>query len=108
MNALGVKSMTDHWSIGTMFRGSRQTFNNHRLNLRIAPGVEYNIFPYRESTNRQLTFQWTAGYNRFKYDEETLFGLLEDSRWDDLSIRLDQQQHREPTFRRRGLVNASF
>ena len=83
INALMVRSLTDHWSAGAMLRASRQTFNNQRLNFRVAPGIEYNIFPYKESTNRQLTFQWTAGYNRFKYDEETIYGLTGESRWDE-------------------------
>jgi hypothetical protein len=83
IGALVVKSLTDHWSVGAMVRAARQTFTNHRLNFRVAPGIEYNIFPYMESTNRQLTFQWTTGYNRFKYDEETIYGLLEETRWDE-------------------------
>lgn len=81
-NTLIVKSLGDHWSAGGMLRAGRSTFNNQRLNLRIAPGIEYNVFPYDESTNRQLTFQWTAGPNRFKYDQVTLFGEVEETRWD--------------------------
>lgn len=83
LNALVVKSLTDHWSLGGMVRLSRSSFNNQRLNFRVAPGVEYNIFPYSESTNRQLTFQWTAGINRFKYDQETIFFKLEEQRFDE-------------------------
>jgi len=81
-NTLIVKSLTDHWSAGGLLRVSRSTFNNQRLNLRAAPGIEYNFFPYSQSTERQLTVQWTAGPNRFKYDQETIFGLFEEIRWD--------------------------
>ena len=82
-NTLVVKSLTDHWSAGAMLRASRSTFNNQRLNIRAAPGIEYNFFPYKESTNRQMTIQWTAGFNRFKYDQETIFLRTEENRWDE-------------------------
>jgi hypothetical protein len=88
VNALVVKSVTDHWSLGGMVRASRSTFNNYRLNFRIAPGIEYNIFPYRESTNRQLTFQWTAGHDQFRYDQETIFGRFAESKWDEQFLAL--------------------
>ena len=81
-NALVVKSLSDHWSAGGMLRTSRSTFSNHRLNLRLAPGIEYNFFPYSESTQRQWTLQWTAGGNHFKYDQETIYGFREETRWD--------------------------
>ena len=81
-NTLVVKSLSDHWSAGAMLRASRDTYENKRLDLRIAPGIEYNVFRYAESTNRQLTFQWTAGFRRFRYDELTIYGKLEENRWD--------------------------
>ncbi len=81
-NTLVVKSLSDHWSAGAMLRASRDTYQNQRLDLRIAPGIEYNVFRYAESTNRQMTFQWTAGFRRFRYDEETIFGKREENRWD--------------------------
>jgi hypothetical protein len=83
LNTLVVKSLSDHWSAGAMVRMSRSTFNNQRLNLRIAPGIEYNFFPYKESTTRRFTLQWTAGINRFKYDQETIFGKLAETHWDE-------------------------
>ena len=82
-NALVVKSLSDHWSAGGMVRMSRDTYENQRLDLRIAPGIEYNFFRYADSTNRQFTLQWTAGFRRFKYDQETIFNKTEESRWDE-------------------------
>jgi len=82
-NTLVVKSLNDHWSAGGVVRASRSTFNNQRLNLRAAPGIEYNFFRYAESTQRQMTIQWTAGFDRFKYDQETIFGRLDETRWDE-------------------------
>jgi hypothetical protein len=88
LNALVVKSLSDHWSAGAMFRASRSTFDNQKLGLRAAPGVEYNFFPYAESTNRQFTVQWTMGLRHFKYDEETIFGKMEENRWDQQALSM--------------------
>jgi hypothetical protein len=81
-NAVFVKSLTDHWSAAGMVRASRDSYENQRLDLRIAPGIEYNFFRWAESTNRQLSLQWTAGFRRFKYDEVTIYDKVEENRWD--------------------------
>ena len=82
VNSLVVKSMGEHWSLGAKAGAQRSSFNNQKLNVRVAPGVEYNLFPYSESTERQLTVQWTAGINRFVYDEVTIFSKTEETKWD--------------------------
>jgi hypothetical protein len=69
-----VKSLTDRWSLGIVGNASSSTFLNYELRSRIAPGIEYNIFPYSESTRRLLTVQYTLGHNSFDYREETIFG----------------------------------
>ncbi len=83
LNGRAVKSLTDHWSLGAKAGAARSTFLNQKLAMRIAPGVEYNVFPYRESTERSFTLQWTAGINRYAYDAVTIFGKTEDTQWDE-------------------------
>src|SRR5262245_61244397 len=68
-----VKSLTQHWSAGLLGNLQSSTFLNYDLRLRIAPGLEYNIFPYSESTRRMLTFQYTAGFASHNYREETIY-----------------------------------
>lgn len=82
VNGLAVKSMGEHWSVGGKAGASRSSFNNQKLNVRVAPGLEYNVFPYSQSTERQLTVQWTTGVNRFVYDEVTIFNKTEETKWD--------------------------
>jgi len=82
MNGLAVKSLGDHWSVAGKAGASRSSFNNQKLNARVAPGIEFNVFPYRQSTERQLTVQWTTGVNRFVYDEVTIFNKTEETKWD--------------------------
>ena len=55
-----------------------QTFRNFIVNTRVAPGIEYNFFPYSESTRRMLTFQYTVGHVYHRYREETIFGKFRD------------------------------
>ena len=71
-----VKSLTPHWSLGVMGSASSQTFRNFSIRTRFAPGIEYNIFPYSESTRRMLTFQYTIGHTYHRYREVTIFGKL--------------------------------
>jgi len=72
-NALVVRSLTGHLSAGGRASASHSTFENRDLALRLGPAVEYNLFPYAESTQRQLTFQHSVGASRVAYIEETIF-----------------------------------
>jgi hypothetical protein len=73
---LVARSLTDHWSTGFTANASTSTFLNYRLRTRLAPGVEYSVFPYSESTRRSLTFLYTLGLQTLAYREETIFGRL--------------------------------
>jgi hypothetical protein len=75
-----VFSLSPHWSAG--FRGTAETStrSNHDLSVRASPAIEYNIYPYAESTRRQITFMYTLGPVYFRYDEETLFRETEELR----------------------------
>jgi hypothetical protein len=77
-SAIVVKSLTQHWSLGLMGSAESRTFRNFIADTRIAPGIEYNLFPYSESTRRMLTFQYTVGHVYHRYREETIFGKLRD------------------------------
>jgi hypothetical protein len=69
-----VKSLTAHWSAAIQSRVSSSTFLNQDLHTRTAGGVEYDIYPYSESTRRLLTLQYTLGFSTFDYKEETIYG----------------------------------
>ena len=77
-----VKSLTQHWSLGLMGSAGAQTFRNFALKTRIAPGIEYDLFPYSESTRRMLTLQYTVGHDLYHYREETVFGKLREQLMD--------------------------
>jgi hypothetical protein len=92
-SAIVVKSLTRHWSLGLMGDAQSQTFRNYALRTRVAPGVEYNIFPYSESTRRMLTVQYTVGHDYHRYIEETIFGKVNEQLLDHrAAIELSLQQ----------------
>lgn len=81
-NALAVKSVTDHWSAGGRTSATSSTFFNQDLVLRLAPAVEYNFFPYAESTRRQITLQYAPGVRYLDYTEQTILGETAETRLD--------------------------
>ena len=74
-----VKSLGPHWSAGGRLVAAASTYTNQNLAVRLAPAVEYNVFPYADSTKRQFTFNYAAGLTRVNYEEETIFDKTSDS-----------------------------
>lgn len=72
-NGLIVKSISEHWSVGAFFSISSSTFSNVKLSINPAPAIEFNLFPYSESTRRELRFLYRIGYNSVRYREETIY-----------------------------------
>jgi hypothetical protein len=75
-----VWSLTPHWSAGAAASASGSTRQNQDLTLRGGPAVEYNIFPYAESTHRQITFLYKVEVASFDYEEMTLFERTSETR----------------------------
>jgi hypothetical protein len=72
-SALAVKSLSDHWSAGLVGSAGKSIFLNYDFRARVAPGLEYNFFPYKESTRRMLTVNYTIGLDKFDYKEVTIY-----------------------------------
>ena len=72
-SGLFAKSLGEHWSLGLFLTGASSTFENLRTKAAIAPSVEYNVFPYSESTRRQLRISYWIGTNLVRYREETIY-----------------------------------
>jgi hypothetical protein len=72
-SALAVKSLTEHWSLGLVGNANASTYLNYDMRLRVAPGIEYDFFPYSQSTRRMFTLQYTAGIDTHDYREVTIF-----------------------------------
>ncbi len=74
VDLLSVWSLSDHWSAGAMAEIEHSSTRNTELGIAVGPSLEYNIYPWRESTRRQLTFLYTIGVGAFDWQEETIFG----------------------------------
>jgi hypothetical protein len=70
---LQVKSLTAHWSLGVRGSIGSSTYTNKSLYLNAAPAIEYNLFPYAESTRRALVVQYAVGVASNQYRELTIY-----------------------------------
>ncbi len=79
LGGIVVKSLGGHWAVATRGRTSSTTFLNQKRAARIGAGVEYDVFPYAESSRRELTFQLTSNINHFRYYEPTIYEKLSET-----------------------------
>ncbi len=79
-SGLAVKALGEHWSAGTGVEIASSTFSNSAFLADVAGAVEYNVFPYSDYTRRQLRVLYLLGVRRARYNEETLFGRLRETR----------------------------
>lgn len=72
-NALIVKSISDHWSYGGSLSVGSSSYSNYKLSNILMPGIEYDVFPYSESTRRQLRLLYSVGFNHVNYIDSTIY-----------------------------------
>jgi hypothetical protein len=80
-SVLIVKSLTDHWSYGGSAEIGSSTYNNQKFMYSVMPGIEYDIFPYSESTRRQLRLLYTVGFNNVIYKDTTIYDRTKQLLW---------------------------
>jgi hypothetical protein len=68
-----VKSLSDHWSVGGEATLMASTYNNLDLEFKVAPVIEYDLFPYSESTRKQLRMKYSIGYDYVNYMDTTIY-----------------------------------
>jgi hypothetical protein len=74
-----VKSAGPRLSFGARTNVSGSTYSNQDLAFSFMPGVEFDFFPYKESTRRSLTLTYSAGVVHNNYTEETIFDKLSET-----------------------------
>ncbi len=72
-NASVVKSLDDHWSAALMAGYISSTYLNIRNRFRLTPAIEYNIFPYSESTHHELRIEYGVRNNAVEYFDKTIY-----------------------------------
>lgn len=73
MDNLIVKSLGNHWSYGLRWDLGSSSSRNYDFNNMFLPSLEYNLFPYSESTHRQLRFLYSVGYQYSNYIDTTIY-----------------------------------
>jgi hypothetical protein len=73
---LAVWSLGAHWSAGEHAGARRSSASNQDYAFNAGAALEYNVYPYREATRRQLTLRYTIGIAAFDYTDSTIFGKL--------------------------------
>ncbi len=73
-----VKSLGEHWSVGEKIDIYSSSYYNKKFQYNIYPAIEYNLFPYSQSTRKQLRFLYSAGYGYCYYNDTTIFNKTEE------------------------------
>jgi hypothetical protein len=81
LSGLVVRSLDDHWSIGAILQLGASTYDNNKFSIVPTPAVEYDVFPYSESTQRQLRILYAVGPSIVRYREETVYDKTRETRW---------------------------
>ena len=68
-----VFSISDHWSYGFFSDARNSIFSNYKLSTGVRAGIEYDLFPYSESANKQLVIYYTIGPRYNIYYDTTVF-----------------------------------
>jgi hypothetical protein len=93
VGTLVVKSLGDHWSTGFYAEAGKSVRFNRDFGYEISPAVEWNYFPWDESTRRRFVILYTAGVLFRDYEEVTIFDKTEETLLQhrlDLSFRLQE------------------
>ena len=75
-NLLQVRSLGPRLSAGLRVTTRSSTYDNIRRVTQVFPALEYNLFPYAQSTRKQLTFEYNVGYGQYSYNDTTIFDKI--------------------------------
>lgn len=75
-----VHSISEHWSLGARATGGFSEFRNQESFVGLDASAEYNVFPWRDATSRQLVAVFALGGRYFDYTEVTIYDRLSELR----------------------------
>ncbi len=76
-----VKSLGEHWAVGASSDVFKSIYSNYDMGFVVGPAIEYDIFPYSESTRRIFRFYYILNYGYNNYTDTTVFLKTEESIW---------------------------
>jgi hypothetical protein len=72
-SARQVWGFGEHWSAAARASAYTSTYSNMKLDWAAGPSLEFNAFPYAQSTRRELRFDYHLTFHRAWYEQETIF-----------------------------------
>ena len=72
-NMTYVKSKGEHFSIGGRVNYSQSTYKNYDGHYEFSPCIEYNLFPYSESSEHRLSLLYGVSANHNDYTDTTVY-----------------------------------
>ncbi len=92
-DGLHVMSIGGQWSVGGWLSYRASSYQNIDLSINAQPAIEYNVFPYSQSTSRQLRILYRLGYEYVQYREMTIFDQINEHLLNqNLSVNLEFTQ----------------
>jgi hypothetical protein len=73
------RGFDQHWSAGVTGSVGSNTYQNQSRYAQGRAAIEYNLFPYRESTRRQLRAQYGVGASHYDYIDTTVYLKLKET-----------------------------
>lgn len=68
-----VKSLGEHWSAGGFADARSSIYDNMKFSYKIVPAIECNLFPYSQSTRKQVRILYSAGFRQNNYFDTTIY-----------------------------------
>lgn len=66
-------ALSNHWSLGFFGELGSNSYDNITWKITAHPAIEYNIFPYSESTEHQLRLEYAVIPTYRRYIDETVY-----------------------------------
>ncbi len=121
-NTLVVRSISDHWSVGAQTNINHSTYSNIDLGFDFKPAIEYNLFPYSQSTVHQLRILYGIGPEYYNYIDTTIFDKTKEllfrqklsiayevvKKWGNIDVSIDGKTYLHDLSKNSLSVSASF
>jgi len=78
LDFLNVWAINDHWSYGGSSTMGKSVYDNFDFSFSLYPAIEYDIYPYSESTTRQLRLMYRIGLEYANYQDTTWYNMTEE------------------------------
>ncbi|MDX1674952.1 MAG: hypothetical protein R3314_09170 [Longimicrobiales bacterium] len=80
--AMFVRSLSSHWSAGTLLGANTSTSLNRKIGGDVAAAIEWNFYPYEQANRRQFILHYQVGVTRVEYEDTTIFGKIDETLYD--------------------------